>query len=116
MANPVPSAQDNDPFSDRRLYPRVGVALPAFLQAGAERYAGHLLDVSAGGAKLNCPASLASGTPVKLHCGTLERAAVVRWQNDGVLGLCFDSELDPREVTALIARSNALATRMKAQG
>lgn len=116
MASNALTPQDNDPFADRRLFPRVGVALPAFLQAGAERYAVHLLDVSAGGAKLNCPASLASGTTVKLHCGTLERAAVVRWQNDGVLGLCFESELDAREVTALIARSNALATRMKAQG
>jgi hypothetical protein len=32
-----------------------------------------------------------------------------------VLGICFDSELDAREVTALIARSVALDTLMKAR-
>jgi len=115
MANPAPSPQESDPYADRRVYPRVGVALPAFLQAEGERHPVHLLDVSAGGAKLSCTVSLSSGTAVVLDCGTLGRSAIVRWQNDGVLGLCFDSELDAREVTALIARSNALATRMKAQ-
>jgi hypothetical protein len=116
MANPAQAPQDQDPFADRRVYPRVGVALPAFLQADGDRHAVHLLDVSAGGAKLSCAVSIASGTAVVLDCGTLGRSAVVRWQNDGVLGLCFDSELDAREVTALIARSDALASRMKAQG
>ena len=51
-----------------------------------------------------------------LDCGTLGRSAVVRWQTDGVLGLCFDNELDAREVTALIARSIALDTLMKSRG
>ena len=113
MAKPVPAPQDTDPFADRRAYPRVEVALPAFLQADGKRHPVHLVDVSAGGAKLNCAVSIASGTPVMLDCGTLARSAVVRWQNGGLLGLCFDSELDAREVTALIARSSALVTRMK---
>lgn len=115
MANPAPATQD-DPFADRRASPRVTVALPAFLQAGGERHAVQLLDVSAGGAKLNCPASLASGTAVVLDCGTLGRTAVVRWQNGEILGLCFDSELDAREVNALINRSSALEGRMKTAG
>jgi len=34
---------------------------------------------------------------------------VVRWRSAGVLGVCFDSELDAREISALIERSNALA-------
>lgn len=115
MANPAPATQD-DPFADRRASPRVTVALPAFLQAGGERHAVQLLDVSAGGAKLNCPANLASGTAVVLDCGTLGRTAVVRWQNGEILGLCFDSELDAREVNALINRSSALEGRMKTAG
>jgi hypothetical protein len=90
--------------------------MPAFLQVDGERHAVLLLDLSAGGAKLNCPATLPTGTAVVLDCGTLCRSAVVRWQTGGVLGLCFDSELDAREVTALIARSVALDTRMKARG
>lgn len=100
-------------YEDRRAFPRVPVAMPAFLQANGQRHAVHLLDLSAGGAKLNCPATLPIGTAVILDCGTLGRPAVVRWQTGGVLGLCFDSELDAREVTALIARSTALDALMK---
>src|SRR5882757_819689 len=113
MASSVPTPPDDGPFADRRVYPRVEVALPAFLQAGGERHAVQILDLSAGGAKLDCPASLPTGTAVILDCGTLSRSAVVRWQNAGVLGMCFDSELDGREVSALIDRSKALAARME---
>jgi hypothetical protein len=113
MANSVPSPQGNDPYADRRVYPRVPVALPAFLQAGGDRHSVQILDLSPGGAKLDCPALLPSGTAVVLDCGTLGRPAVVRWTSAGVIGLCFDSELDPREVAALIDRSNALDARMK---
>jgi hypothetical protein len=112
MASSAPSPQDSDPFADRRLYPRVPVALPAFLQAGGERYFVRLLDVSAGGAKLNCPTSLAVGTAVTLDCGMLGRAAEVRWQNGELLGGRFDEELDARDVSALTERSQALAVRM----
>ena len=113
MASSVPSAPDSDPFADRRAYPRVPVALPAFLQANGERHSVQILDVSAGGAKLDSPATLAAGTPVVLDCGALARAAVVRWQNGAALGLCFDSELDARELSTLADRSKALATRMQ---
>jgi len=112
MASSVPSPQDCDPYADRRAYPRVTVALPAFLQANGERHFVHLLDLSPGGAKLNCAADLAVGTEVVLDCGTLGRAAVVRWRNGELLGLCFESELDARDVAALSQRSTALAARM----
>lgn len=116
MANPAPNPKDSDPYEDRRAYPRVAVAMPAFLQANGARHAVHLLDLSAGGAKLNCSTHIPTGTGVVLDCGTLCRSAVVRWQTGGALGICFDSELDVREVTALIARSIALDTLMKARG
>lgn len=112
MPNLAPAPKGADPFADRRAHPRVGVALPAFLQAGDDRHFVHLLDVSAGGAKLKCPASLVSGTAVKLECGTLGREAVVRWQSEGVMGICFNRELDSRDVSALENRSAALAERM----
>jgi len=89
------------------------VALPAFLQANGERHAVQILDLSPGGAKLDCSASLSVGTAVILDCGTLARPSVVRWQNAGVMGLCFDTELDAREAFALIDRSRAMAARMK---
>jgi hypothetical protein len=89
------------------------VGLPAFLQANAERHSVQLLDLSAGGAKLSCPASLSLGTEVTLDCGTLRLAAEVRWQSGELLGLCFDSVLDAREVAALADRSTSLAARMK---
>lgn len=113
MASSVPSPPDRDPYADRRVYPRVPVALPAFLQAKGERHAVQILDLSPGGAKLDCPASLPSGTAVILDCGTLARAAVVRWQSAGVMGVCFDNEMDGREASALIERSKAMAARIK---
>jgi len=90
--------------------------MPAFLQASGERHAVHLLDVSAGGAKLDCPTTLPTGTSVVLDCGSIRRSAVIRWQTGGALGLCFDNELDAREVTALIARSIALDALLKKRG
>ena len=113
MGSSVPSPQDSSSYDDRRVYPRVPVALPAFLQANGERHSVHLIDLSAGGAKLICQASLSTGTAVILDCGTLGREAVVRWQNGELLGLCFDSELDVREISALLERSKALAAWMK---
>ena len=108
MAGSVQIPEDSDPYADRRVYPRVAVALPAFLQANGERYSVQLLDLSPGGAKLNCTASLSVGTAVIMDCGTLCRGAVVRWRTGDLVGICFDSELDAREVFALIDRSTAL--------
>jgi hypothetical protein len=113
MASSVPTPEDRASYADRRVYPRVPVALPAFLQANGERHSVQLLDLSAGGAKLNCPVSLSVGTAVTLDCGTLGRGAVVRWQSGGILGLSFESELDAREVSDLIDRSKSLAAWMK---
>jgi hypothetical protein len=113
MASPVPTPEDNASFADRRLYPRVPVALPAFLQVKKDRHSVQILDLSPGGAKVNCPARLSIGTAVTLDCGTLGRAAVVRWQNGGLLGLRFDSELDARAVSDLLERSRSLAAWMK---
>jgi hypothetical protein len=113
MTSSVPSPPAPDPFADRRAYPRVPVALPAFLQANGERHSVQILDLSAGGAKLDCPATLAVGTAVTLDCGALARAAVVRWQNGAALGLCFERELDARDLSALANRSKALASRMQ---
>jgi len=113
MTSSVPSPPAPDPFADRRAYPRVPVALPAFVQANGERHSVQILDLSAGGAKLDCPATLAVGTAVTLDCGALARAAVVRWQNGAALGLCFERELDGRDLSALANRSKALASRMQ---
>jgi hypothetical protein len=101
--------RDSDPYADRRVYPRVPVALPAFLQAEGERHFVQILDLSPGGAKLDCSVSLPAGTAVTLDCGTLRRGAVIRWRSEGILGVCFDSELDARDVSDLIGRSTALA-------
>ena len=115
MAGPAPSPKDSDPYEDRRVYPRVSTALPSFLQANGERHAVQILDLSAGGAKLNCPLRLAVGTAVVLDCGVLGRTAIVRWQNGDQVGLCFDSELGARELSALLERSKALTAWMKSR-
>ena len=116
MPGSVALPKDEDPFADRRAYPRVSVALPAFLQANGNRHSVQILDLSPGGAKLNCALRLAVGTAVTLDCGTLGRSAQVRWQNGELLGICFDSELDAREISALADRSTALGALMKARG
>ena len=113
MTDSDPSFREDDAYADRRAYPRVTVALPAFLQANGERHAVQILDLSSGGAKLNCLTRLPVGTAVILNCGTLGRAAVVRWLNDGCMGLSFDSELNLQEISALTDRSSALGARMK---
>ena len=113
MALPKPSTRACEEFADRRLYARTQLALPAFLQANDERLSVNLLDISAGGAKLKCPANIQVGTAVILDCGTVGCPAIVRWQNEGVIGLCFDSPLDARVVAALIDRSRALAAWSK---
>jgi hypothetical protein len=109
---PKSTLAGSDPYADRRAHPRVEIALAAFLQANGERHSVQLIDLSAGGAKLVCTARLPMDTSVTLDCGTFRLRALVRWQNDGFLGLSFDSALDQREVAALVARSNAVAARM----
>ena len=105
----------DDPFADRRLYPRATTALPAFLLVNAVRHSVQIVDVSSGGAKLDCLPQIAIGTAVTLDCGTFGRTAVVRWQSGGFLGLRFDTELDARTTAALIERSKALEGWMKAR-
>src|SRR5258705_14016930 len=116
MASTVPTPPNPDPHADRRVYPRVEVALPAFLQANGERHAVRILDLSAGGAKLDCPVGLPSGTAVIFGLGPLGRAAMVPWQNAGVLGICLDSELAPRGGSALAGSSKDLTAWAEGQG
>ena len=113
MVFSAPCAETSDDYADRRTYARTDLSLPSFLQANGERHSVHLLDLSAGGAKLKCRAEISVGAAVILDCGTRGCAAVVRWQNEGVLGLCFDTALDKRVVSALIDRSRALAALVK---
>jgi PilZ domain len=79
------NAQDSAPYEDRRAYPRVPVAMPAFLQANGERHAVHLLDLSAGGAKLNCSAPIQPG---RRWSWTAERCAARRL-SDGKPAVCW---------------------------
>lgn len=94
--------------AERRAYARVTVALPAFLDVGGERLSVRIVDLSAGGAKLECSTSPAAGASVTLHCGTFHQAGRIRWSAGGALGISFDGQLDEIEVGALVDRSNAL--------
>ena len=113
-ASSVPT-EDSAAHDDRRKFPRVEVALPAFVHADGVRHAVQLLDLSAGGAKVRANAMFPAGTAVMLDCGTIGRAAIVRWQSGDLMGLCFEVELDEREVATQVARSKALAAWMKAR-
>jgi hypothetical protein len=116
MASTTPQSPEISTEADRRAFPRVPVALPAFLMVDGLRHHIRLLDLSAGGAKLDHSGILPVGTAVELDCGTLRCAAVVRWCNAGAIGIRFDRELTEREVTNLSERSVALAARLNAAG
>ena len=116
MANLTNIRPEADPFADRRSFPRVSVALPAFLMVDGRRHSVQIIDLSSGGAKLSCAVEFAIGAAALLDCGTLGCAAVVQWQRGGQLGLSFANGLDAREVSALIDRSNALSALMKKRG
>jgi PilZ domain-containing protein len=115
MATSSPPADAYAVQDNRRIHPRVVVALPAFVHAGGERHAAQLLDLSPGGAKLKVDARLPVGSAVMLDCGTFDCAGVVRWQNDDLVGLRFDSELSAAELAAQVERSEALAAWRKAR-
>ena len=106
---PVSPACEPSPFADRRASPRVAVALPAFVRVGEERHAVQLLDLSSGGAKLDCPRDLAVGGAIALDLGALSRAAVVRWTSAGFVGVSFDVELEAKDIEVVVERSRALA-------
>ena len=115
MASTAPNSRDDAPFADRRAYPRVDVALPAFLTVNGERYAVQVIDISAGGAKVSCVVSLMAGTAIDLECGALHRTALVRWQNGGFLGISFERELEVSDVAGLAGRSKALAALIESR-
>ena len=114
-ANPVPSDEDWAAYENRRKHARVEVALPAFIHALGDRHSVQLVDLSPGGAKLRGVRLFPAGTEVTLDCGTIGRAAVIRWQREDMMGLAFTVELEEREVAAQVERSKALAAWMKAR-
>ena len=115
MATLAPSAEGYAARDERRGHPRVVVALPAFVHVDGVRHAVQLLDLSPAGVRLKGNVVLPVGTKVKVDCGTLGRAAVIRWQNGDLIGAWFDVELDEREVAVQVQRSKALAAWMKAR-
>jgi len=115
MATSIPLPEASADFENRRRYPRMEVALPAFVHFGGERYSVQIVDLSPGGAKVKIDAILPVETAVTLSSGTLGRGAVVRWQTGDFMGLCFDIEMNEREMATQIDRSKALNAWMKAR-
>lgn len=111
---PAPASAKPDPYADRRLHPRVTVAMPAFLILGGRRYPVQIVDLSAGGAKIDCGTALvAAGATVTLNWGGGSAQATVRWREGRQAGLAFAAQLDPRDVADLARRSEALGARMR---
>jgi hypothetical protein len=104
---------ESDPYANRRQHARVTVAMPAFLVLSGRRYPVQIIDLSAGGAKLDCGLALvAAGAAVTLLWGGGSAAATVRWREERRAGIAFAAELDPRDVSDLARRSEALRARM----
>ena len=105
---------ESQPFASRRQHARVTVALPAFLVLGGRRYPVQIVDLSAGGAKLDCGLALvAASAVVTLYWGGGSAQATVRWRQERLAGIAFAAELDPRDVADLARRSEALEARMR---
>ena len=108
------ASAEPDPFVDQRQHPRVSVALPAFLILGGRRYPVQIVDLSSGGAKVDCGAALVvAGAVVTLNWGGAGAQATVRWRDGRLAGLAFAAELDPRDVADLARRGQALGERMR---
>lgn len=104
---------DPDDLANRRQHPRVAVAMPAFLVLGGRRYPVQVVDLSAGGARIDCGQALvAVGASVTLGWGGGSSQAAVRWRDGRLAGLAFAVEIDARDVAALARRSEALSARM----
>lgn len=102
-----------DDLANRRLHPRVAVALPAFLVLRGRRYSVQVVDLSPGGAKIDCAQALvATGATVTLDWGGGSSQATVRWREGRLAGLAFAVEIDARDVLSLARRSEALAARL----
>ncbi len=113
MTPAVRPASGPDGFADQRLHPRVSVALPAFLILGGRRYPVQIVDLSSGGARLDCGAALVvAGAVVTVNWGGASGQGTVRWREGRMAGVAFTAELDPRDVADLARRSDALAARM----
>ena len=108
------ASAEPDPFVEQRLHPRVTVAMPAFLILGGRRYPVQIVDLSAGGAKIDCGAALVvAGAVVTLNWGGAGAQATVRWRDGRMVGLAFAAELDPRDVLDLARRGQALGARLR---
>lgn len=113
MARVLPEVADPDDVAFQRLHRRVAVALPAFLVLGGRRYSVQVIDLSAGGAKLDCGNALvAVGASVTLNWGGGTSLGTVRWRDGRLAGLAFAAEIEERDVLALARRSEALAARI----
>ena len=80
----------------KRFYGRLRVRLPARLVTFSKTYAGILLDVSAGGAKLQVEGAPPHGE-ILLRWDRYEAHGSVCWQKDGRCGIAFDAKV-PQQV------------------
>lgn len=111
---PAVRAAEPDPYADRRLHPRVSVAMPAFLVIGGRRYPVQIVDLSAGGAKIDCGTALVvAGAAVTLNWGGAGAQGEVRWREGREAGVKFAVEIDERDVADLARRGRALGARLR---
>ncbi|GAA3998296.1 PilZ domain-containing protein [Sphingomonas humi] len=115
MTLAVRAAPEPDPYAAQRQHRRVQVALPAFLVIGGRRYSVQILDLSAGGAKIDCGTALVvAGASVTLNWGGAGAQGEVRWREGREAGLKFAVEIDERDVADLARRGQALSERLRA--
>ena len=84
-----------------RAHPRQKIFQPAELRTADASTRVHMLDVSAGGARLHSALPLNVGADVVLLWCDQQRKAQVAWSRDQRCGIRFDVPLNPVQVAAL---------------
>jgi hypothetical protein len=84
--------------------PRIDIAVPAQVRAGAALLGVRVLNISQGGVRISAPSLLAPGSEIIVKLPHLpSRPAAVRWASPGFAGLCFHERLPFETLASWIA-------------
>lgn len=100
---------------DKRTTPRIALALPVLIETWEGQHRARVHNISRGGALVEAPVPVRTGSQVQFHCGTIETQGTVVWQDSSCFGISFRLPIDDARIAQQVARSQAVAN-IKRQG
>jgi hypothetical protein len=100
---------------DRRSAKRFPAALPVILELGEQRLCAQLIDLAAGGGRLEVSVIPLPHSELRLRCGTIAIRAIVVWSRGNHIGLEFQAMLTDKQIDEQVRRTHALAYRRHAR-